>query len=147
MNFSSEWLANYEARNTPKTRLPAPEADAGPESGLHAKIIAECKRRGWIYFHGSMAHRAMRVAGEPDFQILADHGRVFLIEVKSREGKLTPAQLGLKLWAEKLGHTVHVVRSFKEFLDIISAGSLPADTHPACPDTSPAAQTCPALSA
>jgi len=90
------------------------------ESDLHDQISAYCKSKGWIAFHGSMAHKAMRTLGEPDFTILADNGRVFLIECKTKTGKLSPEQLGLQLMAERLGHTIHVVRSFAEFLNITS---------------------------
>lgn len=100
-------------------------ADAGgnipvsKESELHAAILAECKKRGWIAFHGSMAHQTFRTDGEPDFVILADAGRVFLIEAKAKNGKLSPAQAAIHAWASKLGHTVHVVRSFDDFCAIL----------------------------
>ena len=65
-----------------------------------------------------MAERTCRTLGEPDFVILAAGGRVFFVECKSRNGKLSPAQAALKHHAEKLGHTVHVVRSMAEFLQL-----------------------------
>ena len=96
------------------------------EADLHQMIVDECKRRGWIAFHGSMAHSTFRTPGEPDFIILPDVGRmshfksnVWLIECKTRKGKLSPAQLAIHAWAAKLGHTVHVVRSFAEFLEVV----------------------------
>ena len=93
------------------------EMEAEPrESDLHDKIADECRRRGWICFHGSTAHRTRRTIGEPDCIILADGGRVFLCELKSRTGKLRPEQAAMKAWAEKLQHTVHVIRSMSEFL-------------------------------
>lgn len=90
------------------------------EADLHNDIIEECKRRQWIVFHGSMAHRAMRTPGEPDFVILAEYKKVYLIECKSKTGKLTTEQLGIAMWSERLGHKVHVVRSMAEFLTVIS---------------------------
>ena len=89
------------------------------ESDLHEEIFDECRRRGWIALHGSMAGRTCRTLGEPDFVILADGGRVLFIECKSRTGKLSPAQAALKHHAEKLGHLVHVVRSLEEFLKLL----------------------------
>ena len=86
------------------------------EADLHEEILSECRRRGWIALHGSMAERTHRTAGEPDFIILGDGGRWFAVECKSRSGKLSPAQFALKHHAEKLGHTIHVVRSREEFL-------------------------------
>jgi len=107
------------------------------ESDLHADILNECKRRGWIAFHGSMAHSTFRTPGEPDFVILADAAlpftsdpakpRIFLIEVKTRVGKLSPDQLAIHAWAAKLGHTVHVVRSFAEFLEVVAKNPNTAD--------------------
>jgi hypothetical protein len=88
------------------------------ERKLHEEIFDECRRRGWIALHGSMAERTYRTLGEPDFTILADRGRLFFVECKSRTGKLSPAQAALKHHAEKLGHRVHVVRSFQEFVAV-----------------------------
>lgn len=90
------------------------------ESDLHDEIVDECKRLGWLAFHGSMAHRAMRTIGEPDFTILADRGRVFFIEAKSKTGKLRPEQIGLAMMAEKLGHKITVVRTLKDFLTAVN---------------------------
>jgi hypothetical protein len=90
------------------------------ERDLHDSIIQECKNRGWICFHGSMAHRAHRTLGEPDFQIIGSNGRFWLIEAKTQAGKLSVEQQGMVKWCEMLGHKIHVVRSFEEFLAIIS---------------------------
>ena len=89
------------------------------EASLHEEIFSECRRRGWIALHGSMAERTCRTLGEPDFVILAGGGRVLFVECKSRSGKLSPAQFALKHHAEKLGHAVHVVRSMEEFLKLL----------------------------
>ena len=89
------------------------------ESDLHEAVFDECRRRGWIALHGSMAERTCRTLGEPDFVILAAGGRVLFVECKSRTGKLSPAQTALKHHAERLGHTVHVVRSLEEFLKLL----------------------------
>lgn len=119
------------------------------ESKLHADILAECKRRGWIALHGSMAHATFRTKGEWDFTIIADcesevcprcesmrcrNGssiscncgvpwltiqRTYLIEAKAAKGKLSQDQQAIHAWAAKLGRTVHVVRSFAEFLEVI----------------------------
>ena len=106
-----------------------PVAQSGkqkPESGnfrkeaeLHEEIFDECRTRGWIALHGSMAERTCRTLGEPDFTILADGGRVLFVECKTRTGKLSPAQAALKFHAEKLGHTIHVVRSLEEFQKLL----------------------------
>lgn len=105
---------------TSKKATPQTPAHDGPESDLHEKILGYCAGRGWICFHGSMAHRAKRTIGEPDFTILADCARVFFIECKSKAGKLRSEQLGLRLWAEKLGHAIHLCRSLEDFQQLIS---------------------------
>lgn len=96
------------------------------EASLHEEIYDECRRRGWIALHGSMAARTHRTLGEPDFVILAAGGRVLLVECKSRAGKLSPAQAALKHHAEKLGHTIHVVRSMEEFKEVVGSDQVTA---------------------
>ena len=102
-----------------------PQVGAAPVSGvlreadLHEAVFDECRRRSWIALHGSMAERTCRTLGEPDFVILAEGGRVLLVECKSRTGKLSPAQAALKHHAWKLGHPVQVVRSMEEFIELL----------------------------
>jgi hypothetical protein len=88
------------------------------EADIHSGILDECRRRGWIAFHGSMAHRTKRTEGEPDFIILADK-RILLVECKRPGGKLSPEQNAIKFWAEKLGHKIHVVYSHADFIKVI----------------------------
>lgn len=89
------------------------------ESELHEQIFAECRRRGWIALHGAMSERTHRTAGEPDFILLADEGRTILVECKTRTGKLSVEQSAMISHAAARGHTIHVVRSFEEFLRIL----------------------------
>lgn len=111
----------YQMRHAPKSETP--QKGCSKESELHAQIFDECRRRGWIALHGSMAERTHRTEGEPDFLILGrdilDYPRVILIECKTRIGKLSPAQFALHHHAKTLGHTIHVVRSFEEFLKLV----------------------------
>src|SRR5512146_2355709 len=73
-----------------------PSVDAVEHEGdLHNQILDECRRRGWIAFHGSMAKATARTLGEPDFTILADGGRKFFVECKSKTGKLSLYQIAL----------------------------------------------------
>lgn len=113
----------HQAKHSKASPQDAPKAATGDrEDVLHNAIIAHCKQRGWIYFHGSTAHRAARTVGEPDFTLLLPAGRVLFVECKTAVGKLSPEQLGLKLWAEKLGHEIHTVRSMSEFLALTAKG-------------------------
>lgn len=130
--------AQMQARmDASKRRSPKPPPDAVKvESDLHDQIIAECHRRGWIAFHSRMDMRTGRPCGEPDLIILGIRYEpfspqfgcsttiktapaVWFIECKSRLGKLRPAQQGMIAWAAKLGHQIHVVRSFSEFLEVL----------------------------
>jgi len=119
-NISPQQYAIYELKRTKMPRLfPTASKSEEREKDLHNQILAECKRRGWIALHGSMAHSTFRTEGEWDFEIKADGGRSYMIEAKTSTGKLSPAQLALHAWARKLGHTVHVVRSIGEFLEVV----------------------------
>lgn len=118
-NISAFQFAMMQARCR-KTPFGFTGTTIADEHELHELVSAECKRRGWITLHGSMAQATARTIGEWDFVIIADEGRTFLVECKSKNGKLTPEQAGMKLWAEKLGHKPAVVRSMDEFLALIT---------------------------
>ena len=118
-------LPSFRKRN-PHLYPPTSEGDqelardsSKSEAYLHAEIIQDCRRRGWIYLHGSMASETHRTLGEPDFVILADGGRVFFIECKGAEGKLRPAQAAIAFHAARLGHEIHVVRSMLDYVNVI----------------------------
>ena len=89
------------------------------ERGLHDEIIFECNRRGWLTIHSRMDLPSTVQVGCPDFLILADGGRTFLVEAKSRDGKLRPEQAAWLAWAHKLGHRAAVVRSIGEFIHFL----------------------------
>lgn len=115
--FTSAWLRDFEARGGCATeQANAPSSLPAHERDLHVSIIGECDRRGWLVLHGSMTKLTHRIAGEFDFIILADQGRVLFVEAKSKTGKLSPEQLALHAWAKKLGHTPVVARSLQEFI-------------------------------
>lgn len=125
MNWTQANLNNYHARQLRGQVVSTGDA-VSDESKLHAAILEECNRRGWLVFHGSMAHRTYRTPGEPDFIILADGGATILVEAKTSNGKLSTDQLGVAAWARKLDHTVHVVRSLEGFLRVIEEAGLAA---------------------
>ena len=102
-------------------KQPAPRLER--ESKLHDEILKECAARGWLAFHGSTAHRTYRTEGEPDFIILKPGGQLDMVECKRPGKKRSPAQLGIAVWAGKLGHTVRVVESMEEFLNLSHQGT------------------------
>lgn len=76
----------------------------------------ECDRRGWVYYHGAIGKRTHRTEGEPDFIILANQGRLLLVECKKKGGKVTDKQLAGIVQARRLGHFIRVVHNIDEFL-------------------------------
>lgn len=123
--WTDDEYKDYLTRRTPREPLKAGGVDK--ESELHRDILNEVKRRGWIAFHGSMAHRTFRCPGEPDFLILGDGGRFFMVECKTKTGKVSVEQNAIMAWAKKLNHQIHVVRSFDEFLAIIPTNVVRVD--------------------
>lgn len=115
VDLHNERIARLNRPHAEKEYTPC-EHEVG-KGALHDKISEECDRRGWLYFHGSTAHRTFRRIGEFDFIIAADNGITLYIEAKARGKKQTTEQLGVFLWAKRLGHRVALVRSLEEFID------------------------------
>ena len=121
-----------------------PEDAVERESLLHGSILDDLRKRGWLAFHGSMAHKARRTAGEPDFIVLTAEiilyegasqkivlpPRIIMVECKSKTGKRSPAQLQVAAHARKLGHTVHLVRSFSEWKSLAEGKNAPGERPP-----------------
>jgi len=92
---------------------------AESESDLHEAMMEFCRSKGWLFFHGSMAHRTRRRIGEPDFIIVGDGGRVWFVEVKRPGQKLTTEQAATLAWLVKLGAKAAVVTSLDEFREVV----------------------------
>jgi hypothetical protein len=88
------------------------------ESDLHEYIMERVRARGWLAFHGSMAHRTRRTKGEPDFVILSEDGGAFFVECKSKRGKVTTEQQAIIAFAARLGHSISVISSRSEWDDL-----------------------------
>lgn len=127
----SQWteadVALHNSRVRKENMIPVAESGCEVESELHGQILDECRRRGWIALHGSMASPTKRTEGECDFCCLLPGGVVIFVECKTRKGKLSPEQNAMRAWMQKLGHEMQVVRSFAEFLQL-SSGALTART-------------------
>lgn len=132
MRFTADWYNAYQARQCAKTRpIEEPEqASVGTEAALHNDVIAYCKSMGYVYFHGSMAHRTRRVEGEPDVLIFLPGGRFLMVELKTAKGKLSDEQRILHFLLARLGHTVHVVRSLKELVALTESPYSAAKNSP-----------------
>jgi len=114
--FTTTWYSQWLARQTP---INSDVHGVSHEKELHNLILAECKRRGWLTIHARLDRPSTIEVGTPDFVILAENGKVLFIECKTSRGKLRPEQQAFIAWANKLGHTVHVIRSFKDFQQLI----------------------------
>lgn len=115
--------ADYQAAlaRLSKTAAPTPGqyVVVEREKELHDAIMAECRRRGWITIHARMDKPTTMEVGTMDFVILASRGRLFLVEAKSKTGKLTKEQTVLRAWCHHLGHEISIVKSVGEFMHII----------------------------
>jgi Holliday junction resolvase-like predicted endonuclease len=118
MRFTQADYLNHLAKSRKVMPADVDAAAVLDEESLHNQILSYCKGKGWIALHGRMDRISNRSLGEPDFVILADGGRVFFVEVKTKTGKLSREQAGMQIWAAKLGHKIAVVRSFEAFLEL-----------------------------
>lgn len=116
--FTSSWLMSRGFRTGEKQ--PKPSKAVEIEAELHEAIAAYCKSKMWLAFHSRMDRKNTATAGMPDFVILMSNGKTLFIEAKAKSGKLSTEQLGVKLWAQKLGHTIHTVYSMEGFMNAIS---------------------------
>jgi len=122
-------LAEYQSmlarlERNPIRDAPPPDDAVDEEGDLHSAILDECLRRGWLTIHARMDLPTTIKVGSADFVILADHGNTFLVEAKSRRGKLTSRQQAWLAWARRLGHRSAVVYSFDEFLAVVDGGKV-----------------------
>ena len=111
-----------------KKKLDAPADAVEREADLHEQINDYFRSKGWSVVRSRMDMRTTTAKGVADFIIFADYGRTICVECKTRLGKLSIDQLGFKMHLEKLGHVVHVVRGFSEFLAAVNDN--PQTTNP-----------------
>lgn len=102
-----------------KPRQPVPADATNDELALHDEIIAYCKAQRWPYIRARADIASGIAVGSQDFTVFASGGRVFNVECKSRLGKLKPEQAGWALAMKMNGHVVFVVRSMREFREIV----------------------------
>lgn len=87
------------------------------ESNLHDEILAYCRQHHCYVVHSRMDRATTNAVGVPDFIVALPGGRTIWIEAKSKKGKLTPAQNGVRIALNSLGHRWACVRNFGEFLE------------------------------
>lgn len=112
-------VVSHQAKFAPKD---APEPSRGDrEWPLHAAIIEHCDKQSprWRYRHMRYNVPSTEdIAGAEDFTIFMPFGRTLHIECKKSDGKLDKDQVIWKYEMDRLGHVVHTVRSFQEFLEL-----------------------------
>lgn len=92
------------------------------EDAIQAKICSALRARGIVHAadqnmgrrskaEGARRKLAGMAAGEPDLRIYLDGARLILIELKTRDGKLTKSQQVRIPLLRKLGFSVHIVHA------------------------------------
>lgn len=109
-------------KNRAREQQPVPPDCAEKEvKELHTPILEWLNNQlpRVAYIHARTDTQSTIAIGAPDFTIFY-HGAVLLIECKTRTGKLSIEQMAWRLKAEGHGFTVHVIRSMKEFHQLIN---------------------------
>ncbi len=91
------------------------------KDGIQAQIRKWCDSQWpkWKVIQARSDQRSTIALGAQDCTIFAPGSRVFCIEVKAKGKKLRPEQMAWKVEMEMLGHTVQVVHSLEEFLELV----------------------------
>lgn len=94
-----------------------------PDSGKEARLQLKCERwlrdHGYPYVHDRSRKKNRR--GIPDLICFLPEGRVVVVELKAKDGRLSFEQTQTLRMLKYLKHEVHEVRSFKRFLQIMEA--------------------------
>lgn len=120
MGWTPFQLHQYELKRKPKDNIAGPGA-VKLEIPLHNRIIEHCNSQWprWKYIHANPSAKSTIQTGCQDFTLFLPSGRLVCIEVKAKGGKRSEAQ---NIWAkemEMLGHTVHLVFSFDQYLNLV----------------------------
>lgn len=93
--------------------------DEEAESVIHGFIGRELRRRGIRYLHSDMRRKSTLPIGHPDFTCFMPGGTTIFFEVKTSTGQLSQVQEEYIADLRRDGFTVHVPRSFDEFLEML----------------------------
>jgi hypothetical protein len=119
MRWTPAELAAYYAKQHKEGLKPERSKACTKEADLHNAIVAHCNGQGWkILHHSRMDQPSTCPKGSPDFVIMLNGGKFAALECKTGSGKLSIEQLGAICHAERLNHTIFVVRSFTEFIEV-----------------------------
>lgn len=112
-DIEDRWRKHYGVGEDPGLEIP----DVGPERRLQAKCLQYCQDKTYKVWHDWS--RKKNQPGWPDLMIFMPEGRVRLVELKSAGRKLRKEQQEVSRHLLFLGHRVHIVRSFKRFLEVM----------------------------
>jgi hypothetical protein len=106
-----------------KTGISIPPQNEQRESKLSDSIAAWCASQWpkWLVIRARTDQKSTIAVGCQDLTIFAPNGRIFLFELKAKDGKLSLEQAAWIAGMRMLGHHVQVIRSMEEFLSAIHA--------------------------
>ena len=116
MPITSQQFREMEARLMPKTAK-SPDAFTGKESELHRMIEDDLRARRWYFVHSRCDRATTTQKGVTDFIVAMPFGKVAWVEVKTKNGKLTPEQNVARHVLSALGHRHYIVRSLAEWTE------------------------------
>jgi hypothetical protein len=89
----------------------------GGEAKVDETVDREAKKRGWW----ALKMTLLKVAGLPDWFVLAEGGKLVVIECKGENGRVSKVQKFVHERLERLGFQVWVPSSPDEVRDIFAA--------------------------
>lgn len=112
-------LAEHQAKM--QAQKGSEQADEGPESRLQGKITKWARDNGYpcLSLPSSPKLRGLILPGWPDVTLVVKD-RIIFFELKSKKGRLREKQKKMALMFHYFGHTIHKVKSYKKFLEIIA---------------------------
>ena len=123
MEEYNQYMADHQAKLHP-VPVDTEEADEGRESRLQSKIEDHCKAHGYPCLsipQWATRHRVVRrflPEGWPDMTVVVK-GRVVLMELKAKGGKLRSGQEQFKRTLMFLGFPVDTVKSFRKARELM----------------------------
>ena len=116
-DYMAEYMISMAPRTPPGSTLPEGKADSGKESKLQSKIIKWANDKGYPVFHDRS--RKKNIPGWPDITLCLPKGITLFLELKSAKGVLRKEQSEIRAQMIYLKHYHYVVKSYKQFQEII----------------------------
>lgn len=114
--------AQFEQILTRRQKWPGDILDPEkPDSGWEQTLQRKCEQwlrdHGYPYIHDRSRKKNKR--GIPDLICFLPEGRVVVVELKAKGGRMSPEQTQMLRMLKYLKHEVFEVRSFKRFVEIV----------------------------